>query len=51
MIYKCKKDHPRLTVGKYYDEIASNPNAYNAFVWSDDAEPEYFPRDEFFEVV
>ncbi len=51
MIYICKKKHPVLTVGKQYVEKMPYPNTYNAFVENDNGYSEYFPRNEFFDVV
>lgn len=51
MMYRCKKAHPKLTVGTEYREVMPIPNAYNACIKCDDGEYEYIPRKEFFDVV
>ena len=48
MTYTCKRQHPRLTVGKQYNEIMPNANPYNACVWNDEGAVEYIARNEFF---
>ena len=48
MIYTCKKEHPRLTVGNEYKEMMTNPNAYNAMVVNDLGDVEILQREDYF---
>ena len=48
MIYTCKKEHPRLTVGNEYKEMMTNPNPYNAMVVNDLGDVEIFQREDYF---
>ena len=50
MIYKCKKRHPELTVGRRYKEWAKYPNSFNAIVENDAGDVTHYPRDEFFDI-
>ena len=48
MIYTCKKEHTRLTVGNEYKEMMTIPNPYNAMVVNDLGDVEIFQREDYF---